>query len=130
MAEVKSDIEIARAAKKKPIQDIGAKLGIPTQHLEPYGHDKAKVSSEFIKSLANKPDEVVLTRGDEDLGAGNRVRTVGIRNGFRAQDADIGTRLRFGQAHRSRAGTRKQQRQEALLLLRRTVPFERVHRAV
>ena len=43
MVEVKSDIEIARAAKKKPIQDIGAKLGIPAQHLEPYGQYKAKI---------------------------------------------------------------------------------------
>ncbi|WP_192254164.1 formate--tetrahydrofolate ligase, partial [Mesorhizobium silamurunense] len=46
MAEVKSDIEIARAAKKRPIQEIGAKIGIPNEHLLPYGHDKAKVSAE------------------------------------------------------------------------------------
>ncbi|WP_146050033.1 formate--tetrahydrofolate ligase, partial [Roseovarius confluentis] len=39
----KSDIEIARAASKKPIQEIGDKLGIPGEHLLPYGHDKAKV---------------------------------------------------------------------------------------
>ena len=50
MAEVKSDIEIARAAKKKPIMEIGAKLGIPAEHLLPYGHDKAKISAEFIAS--------------------------------------------------------------------------------
>jgi hypothetical protein len=46
---VKSDIEIARAAKKKPIMEIGAGLGIPAEHLLPYGHDKAKISAEFIK---------------------------------------------------------------------------------
>ena len=46
-----SDIEIARAAKKKPIQEIGAKLDIPSEHLLPFGHDKAKVSEDFIKSL-------------------------------------------------------------------------------
>ena len=39
----KSDIEIAREANKKPIQEIGEKLGIPTEHLLPYGHDKAKL---------------------------------------------------------------------------------------
>ena len=50
MAEFKSDIEIARAAKKKPIMEVGAKLGIPTEHLLPYGHDKAKISAEFIAS--------------------------------------------------------------------------------
>ncbi|HCP18414.1 MAG TPA: formate--tetrahydrofolate ligase, partial [Alphaproteobacteria bacterium] len=47
----KSDIEIAREAKKKPIQEIGEKLGIPYEHLLPFGHDKAKVSEPFIKSL-------------------------------------------------------------------------------
>ena len=40
----KSDIEIAREAVKRPIQEIGAKLGINSEHLLPYGHDKAKVS--------------------------------------------------------------------------------------
>ena len=47
----KSDIEIAREANKKPIQEIGEKLGIPTEHLLPYGHDEAKVGQEFINSL-------------------------------------------------------------------------------
>ena len=42
---VKTDIEIARAATKKPIQEIGAKLGISSEHLLPYGHDKAKVGA-------------------------------------------------------------------------------------
>ncbi|TRC89047.1 formate--tetrahydrofolate ligase, partial [Mesorhizobium sp. WSM4306] len=45
MAELKSDIEIARGAKKKQIQEIGQKIGIPTEHLLPYGHDKAKISA-------------------------------------------------------------------------------------
>ena len=39
----KTDIEIAREAKKKPILEIGAKLGIRPEDLLPYGHDKAKV---------------------------------------------------------------------------------------
>ena len=43
----KSDIEIAREAKKKPIQEVGAKLGIPPKYLLPFGHDKAKISSSF-----------------------------------------------------------------------------------
>jgi hypothetical protein len=50
------DIEIARAANKKPIQEIGAKLGIPSEHLLPYGHDKAKVGQDFINSAgADRP---------------------------------------------------------------------------
>ncbi|MEY8827894.1 formate--tetrahydrofolate ligase, partial [Sedimentitalea sp. XS_ASV28] len=44
----KSDIEIAREAEKAPIQEIGAKLGISSDDLVPYGHDKAKVSQGFI----------------------------------------------------------------------------------
>ncbi|MCT4609681.1 MAG: formate--tetrahydrofolate ligase, partial [Pelagimonas sp.] len=44
----KTDIEIAREARKKPIQEIGDKLGIPASELLPYGHDKAKVGQDFI----------------------------------------------------------------------------------
>ncbi|MEO8531713.1 MAG: formate--tetrahydrofolate ligase, partial [Deltaproteobacteria bacterium] len=54
--KIKSDIEIARDAKKKPILEIGAKLGIPSEHLLPYGHDKAKVSQDFIRSLDGRPN--------------------------------------------------------------------------
>ena len=43
-----SDIEIARRANKLPIQEVGAKLGIPAEDLLPYGHDKAKISADFI----------------------------------------------------------------------------------
>ncbi|MBU2329043.1 MAG: formate--tetrahydrofolate ligase, partial [Alphaproteobacteria bacterium] len=42
---VVSDIDIARAASKQPIQAIGVRLGIPTESLIPYGHDKAKISA-------------------------------------------------------------------------------------
>jgi formate--tetrahydrofolate ligase len=52
--KIKSDIEIAREAKKLPVQEIGKKLGIPTEHLLPFGHDKAKISSEFIKQQEKK----------------------------------------------------------------------------
>ncbi|MGC1260908.1 MAG: formate--tetrahydrofolate ligase, partial [Jannaschia helgolandensis] len=45
---VKTDIEIARAANKRPILEIGEKLGIGADDLLPYGHDKAKVSQAFI----------------------------------------------------------------------------------
>lgn len=54
VGEVKSDIEIARAARKQPIMEVGAKLGIPPEHLLPYGHDKAKVSAEFIAAQNEK----------------------------------------------------------------------------
>ena len=49
--EYKSDIEIAREASKLPIQEIGNKLDIPADHLLPFGHDKAKISTEFISEI-------------------------------------------------------------------------------
>ena len=50
----KSDIEIAREAQKKPIQEIGDTLGIPGTDLLPYGHDKAKVSQSFINGVQDR----------------------------------------------------------------------------
>src|SRR5258708_12849515 len=53
----KSDIEIAQAAVKRRIMDIAReKLGIAPENLEPYGHYKAKVSMDYIKSLKDKPN--------------------------------------------------------------------------
>ena len=49
--EYKTDIEIAREAKKRPIQEIGEKIGIGSDDLLPFGHDKGKVSQSFINSL-------------------------------------------------------------------------------
>ena len=48
---VKSDIEIAREAKMKPIVDVGKKVGVPTEALLNYGPWKAKVSFDFINSV-------------------------------------------------------------------------------
>ena len=52
MVTVASDIEIARAAKKLPIIEVGAKLGIPAEDLAPYGYDKAKIGAGFIAAQA------------------------------------------------------------------------------
>jgi formate--tetrahydrofolate ligase len=81
----KTDIEIAREAKKKPIMEIGAKLGIPAEHLLPYGHDKAKVGQEFIKSLAGKPDGkliLVTAINPTPAGEGKTTTTVGLGDGL------------------------------------------------
>ena len=85
MAEVKTDIEIARAAKKKQIQEIGAKIGIPTEHLLPYGHDKAKVSADFIKSVkGNKDGRLILVTAinPTPAGEGKTTTTVGLGDGL------------------------------------------------
>ena len=83
----KTDIEIAREAKKRPIQEIGAKLGIPTDHLLPFGHDKAKVSAEFIKAQEGKKDGkliLVTAINPTPAGEGKTTTTVGLADGLNA----------------------------------------------
>jgi formate--tetrahydrofolate ligase len=85
MAEFKTDIEIARAAKKKPIMEVGAKLGIPTEHLLPYGHDKAKISAEFIASKkGGKNGHLILVTAinPTPAGEGKTTTTVGLGDGL------------------------------------------------
>ena len=82
-----SDIEIARAATKKPIQEIGDKLGIPSEHLLPFGHDKAKVGETFIKSLADQKDGhlvLVTAINPTPAGEGKTTTTVGLGDGLNA----------------------------------------------
>ncbi|MXW84753.1 MAG: formate--tetrahydrofolate ligase [Boseongicola sp. SB0667_bin_21] len=82
-----SDIEIARAAKKKPIQEVGDRLGIPAEHLLPYGHDKAKVSQEFINSVKdNRDGKLVLVTAvnPTPAGEGKTTTTVGLGDGLNA----------------------------------------------
>ena len=84
---VKSDIEIAREANKKPIQEIGAKLDIPTSELLPFGHDKAKVSEGFIKSVqGNKDGKLILVTAinPTPAGEGKTTTTVGLGDGLNA----------------------------------------------
>ena len=85
MAEYKTDIEIARAAHKKPIQEIGAKLGIGTDDLLPYGHDKAKVSASFIKSVQDRKNGkliLVTAINPTPAGEGKTTTTVGLGDGL------------------------------------------------
>ena len=81
----KSDIEIARSAEKKAIQDVGAHLGIPAEHLLPYGHDKAKVSQEFINSVQDKENGkliLVTAINPTPAGEGKTTTTVGLGDGL------------------------------------------------
>ncbi|MBA8834875.1 MULTISPECIES: formate--tetrahydrofolate ligase [Rhizobium] len=85
MPSIKSDIEIARAAAKKPIFEIGAKLGIPVEQLAPYGHDKAKVSAEFIAAQTGKKDGkliLVTAINPTPAGEGKTTTTVGLGDGL------------------------------------------------
>jgi formate--tetrahydrofolate ligase len=78
----KSDIEIAQAAKKRPIMDVAReKLGIAPENLEPYGHYKAKVSMDYIKSLKNRPNgKLILVSAitPTPAGEGKTTTTVGL----------------------------------------------------
>ncbi|MGB1156468.1 MAG: formate--tetrahydrofolate ligase [Alphaproteobacteria bacterium] len=83
----KSDIEIAREAKKQPIQQIGEKLGIGYDDLLPFGHDKAKISAEFIKAQRGKKDGkliLVTAINPTPAGEGKTTTTVGLGDGLNA----------------------------------------------
>ena len=83
----KSDIEIAREAKMLPIQQIGAKLDIPEKDLLPFGHDKAKISAEFIKAQRDGSDGkliLVTAINPTPAGEGKTTTTVGLGDGLNA----------------------------------------------
>jgi formate--tetrahydrofolate ligase len=81
-AHPKSDIEIAEAASPRPILQIGRdKLGIEAEHLEPYGHYKAKVALDYVGSLKNRPDgKLILVSAitPTPAGEGKTTTTVGL----------------------------------------------------
>src|SRR5216110_2049093 len=81
-AQPKSDIEIAQAARKRPIMDVAReRLGIGPENLEPYGHYKAKVSMDYVKSLKSKPNGkliLVTAISPTPAGEGKTTTTVGL----------------------------------------------------
>src|SRR4249919_3945744 len=78
----KSDIEISQAAKMWPIVEIAAgKLDIPPEFVLPYGHYKAKISLDYIASLADRPDgKLILVTAitPTPAGEGKTTTTVGL----------------------------------------------------
>lgn len=82
----KSDIEIAREASMAPIGEIAAKLDIPADALIPYGHHKAKLSYNYIKSLKGKPDGklvLVTAMTPTPAGEGKTKTAIGLGDGLR-----------------------------------------------
>ncbi|WP_420338023.1 formate--tetrahydrofolate ligase [Roseibium sp.] len=80
-----SDIEIARAAKMKPIQEIGDRLNIPEESLLPYGRTKAKISADFIERLNGKENGkliLVTAINPTPAGEGKTTTTVGLGDGL------------------------------------------------
>ena len=82
---VKSDIEIAQAADIRPIAEIAAKIDIPVESLIPYGHDKAKISADFIKANGKNADGkliLVTAVSPTPAGEGKTTTTVGLGDGL------------------------------------------------
>ncbi|MDE0681205.1 MAG: formate--tetrahydrofolate ligase [Gammaproteobacteria bacterium] len=80
-----SDIEIARTARTLPIGEIGARAGIPDEHLFPYGRDKAKVGLDYFDSLDGHPDgKLILVTGitPTPAGEGKTTTAVGLGDGL------------------------------------------------
>ena len=78
---MKSDIEIAQAAKLEEVSTIAEKLGIPENSLEPFGHYKAKITMDFIKSLESKKDGkliLVTAISPTPAGEGKTTTSVGL----------------------------------------------------
>ena len=87
MSKYLTDIEIAQAASMQPIQDVAAKLDIPSEHLIPYGHDKAKIGYDFIESIQDRPDGkliLVTAISPTPAGEGKTTTTVGLGDGLNA----------------------------------------------
>lgn len=78
---MKSDIEIAQAARLQPIEQVGAKLGIPADALFRYGPTKAKLAPEFVAGLASKPPGklvLVTAMTPTPAGEGKTTTTIGL----------------------------------------------------
>ncbi len=77
-----TDIEIARQAKMRPIVELAKeKFDIPPQHLDPYGHFKAKLSFDYIKGIQNQADGkliLVTAISPTPAGEGKTTTTVGL----------------------------------------------------
>jgi formate--tetrahydrofolate ligase len=81
LPKVPSSIEISQSAKLRPITEIGEKVGILPEELEPYGHSKAKVSLDLLDRLADRPDGkliLVTAMTATRAGEGKTVTSIGL----------------------------------------------------
>ena len=86
MSSIKSDIEIARAAKMQPIKNVLAKLNIPDdpESFSPMGRHIAKISLEYINKLKEKNSHLVLVTAitPTPAGEGKTTTSVGLSDGL------------------------------------------------
>lgn len=84
--EYKSDIDIAREANMRPVIEIAnERFGIPAEHLDPYGHYKAKLSLDHVATLPERPDAkliLVTAMTPTAAGEGKTTTTVGLGDGL------------------------------------------------
>jgi formate--tetrahydrofolate ligase len=81
-----TDLEIARAAALKPLEDVAAEVGIPSHLLEPYGEQVVKIKLAAIEELADTPKAkyvVVTAVTPTPLGEGKTTTTVGLGQAFK-----------------------------------------------
>ena len=79
------DIEIARNAKLKNINEITSKLGIPEDEVEPYGKYKAKISINYLKQLEDRKNGkliLVTAINPTPLGEGKTTTSIGLSDGL------------------------------------------------
>ena len=85
MSKVPSDIEIAQAANKLPINDVAAKVGLAPTDIIPFGHDKAKIGYDFLNGIVNREDGkliLVTAISPTPAGEGKTTTTVGLGDGL------------------------------------------------
>jgi formate--tetrahydrofolate ligase len=78
---MKTDLEIARAARLRPLPEIAAKLGVPETALIPYGRAAAKIDQSFVDALAGRPQGrlvLVTAISPTPAGEGKTTTTVGL----------------------------------------------------
>jgi formate--tetrahydrofolate ligase len=78
---MRSDIEIARTARLKPIAEIAAKIGAPESALHPFGRFIAKLEYDFLRSLGDRPDGkliLVTAINPTPAGEGKTTPTIGL----------------------------------------------------
>ncbi|MCK6481541.1 MAG: formate--tetrahydrofolate ligase [Planctomycetaceae bacterium] len=95
--EVKSDLDIAQAARLEPITRIAAGMGLAEEDLEPYGRYKAKVHLDVLKKFENRPLGkliVVTAITPTPLGEGKTVTTIGVSQGLKRIGKRVVTTLR------------------------------------
>ncbi|MPY78845.1 MAG: formate--tetrahydrofolate ligase [Actinophytocola sp.] len=81
-----SDLDIARDASLKPLDDIAGEMNLPAHLLEPYGRDLMKIDLAAIDELADRPKAkyvVVSAITPTPLGEGKTTTTVGLGQGFK-----------------------------------------------